>query len=226
MKSNYELLLKKSLPNGDFFLSDNSIEGYTGYGIEFTQLSSMYDFGNVIINGNEIASSVAGARAIIFPATTSNWVTSVLITSNVLPNAQHGILVNAGEYLTIANNTCLDIDIGSAVTTGRVAGNTIQSGGSITNSSTSVIVPYNPGYNPVGASTISFSTSPNTYTAGASPETLYLSDSSGITALTDNGTSILPHTTGANVVLTVDLGPFETAVITSGGTLTGKKMIH
>ena len=94
----------------------------------------------------------------------------------------------------------------------------------IVNSSTATTIKDNLGYNPVGASTISTGGSPYTYTAGASPETVYLAATT-ITNVTQGGNSILPAALGATD-FTLQLGPYDAAIITYTGTLVAKKMVH
>ncbi|WP_143748413.1 right-handed parallel beta-helix repeat-containing protein [Mesorhizobium carmichaelinearum] len=84
----------------------------------------------------------------------------------------------------------------------------------------------NAGYNPVGAAGITPGASPYTYTAGASPETVYTSATTSITAATQGGVSILPAALGANVPLCIQLEPNEAVAITYTGTLTARKMVH
>lgn len=84
----------------------------------------------------------------------------------------------------------------------------------------------NIGYNPVGAASITTSASPFTYQAASVPETVYLSASTGVSALTQNAVAVLPAALGANVPFCAQLGPNETIVIAYTGTLTAKKMIH
>lgn len=84
----------------------------------------------------------------------------------------------------------------------------------------------NVGYNPIGAAAVTPGASPYTYTAGASPETLYISASTSITGLTQGGVSTLPVATAANATVTVQLGPNEAVVVNYTGTLTAKKMVH
>lgn len=84
----------------------------------------------------------------------------------------------------------------------------------------------NVGYNPVGAAAITTAASPYTYTAGSSPETVYTSASTSITAITQGGVSILPAALGANVPMSIELDPNAAVVITYTGTLTAKKMVH
>ena len=97
----------------------------------------------------------------------------------------------------------------------------------ISNAGLNVVIHDNLGYNPVGASSIaSPPASGGTYTAGASPETIYMSASTGITAVSQNGVAILPAALGNNVMGTFQLGPNETLVPTYTGTLTMKKMVH
>lgn len=84
----------------------------------------------------------------------------------------------------------------------------------------------NPGYNPVSTGSVSSPTTGGTYTAGHSPETLYLSASGGITTLTVGGISIIPTSLGNNAVFTVQLNPNDVVVPTYSGTLTIQRMIH
>jgi hypothetical protein len=110
------------------------------------------------------------------------------------------------QGVDLSNNNTIPIAFGGVVT-GRIEGN--------------------PGYNPVGAAAIgSPPASGNPYTAGASPETIYLSASGGVSAVTQNGTGVLPAALGNNIVATFDLGPGEILTPTYGGAITMKKMVH
>ncbi|MBZ9943426.1 hypothetical protein LB533_20275 [Mesorhizobium sp. BR1-1-13] len=82
------------------------------------------------------------------------------------------------------------------------------------------------GYNPVGAVGLTPTASPWTYTAGRSPETLYVAASTSISQVTQGGVSILPQATGANGNFAIHLGPNDVAVVTYTGTLVAKKMVH
>lgn len=221
------IVANDTISDGDFIVADNSIESYTSAGIAFEVGGGSPSFGNVIINSNQFSGIGSGSRAIDLPTTTAHWVSNVIIEGNVCaPTSAHGILVSAADNLIISNNVVLDIAVGINCSQGQVSGNTIESGGTISNSSTSVIVVNNPGYNPVGASSQSPGSSPWTYTAGASPETLYMSASTAIATVTVNGTGVLPHATGANVPITIQLPPFGVAVTTYTGALTSNKMIY
>ena len=142
-----------------------------------------------------------------------------------------GIEVGAGTLMAIGNHfqgigTNFKVDNGA---TALLSGNVITAGGTFLNlvSGGTAVAENNIGYNPVGPSSIaSPPTSGGTYTAGSSPETIYMSASSGISAVSQNGGAILPAALGNNIMGTFQLGANETLVPTYGGTLTMKKMVH
>lgn len=84
----------------------------------------------------------------------------------------------------------------------------------------------NKGYNPVGPGALTPGASPWTYTAGPTPETIYLSASTSIIGLNMGATAILPAATAANENFTLGLGPNDVAVIAYTGTLTAHRMRH
>ena len=64
------------------------------------------------------------------------------------------------------------------------------------------------------------------YTAGASPQTLYLSATTSINSVTYNGTHLLPVATSASASFTVGLGPNESVVVSYSGAMTANVMTH
>jgi len=154
----------------------------------------------------------------------------IIVSSNILLNAyQAGILIENGneQEIVISNNICYGCEKGIHIKDGdyifiegnNLRGNTtaitVESG-----KNTHGWIRNNPGYNPVGVSSITVGTSPFTYTAGSSPETVYIrggtvSDISvdGTTLFTDTGHSI-------------DLEPHQSVVITYSSTPTMVKYIH
>lgn len=171
---------------------------------------NLIDYGRVSLIGNHFVAPTGGI-GIVVGGTQIDANAAVTIVGNVFDNMTTGIsLLSGSKAVTAIGN------IFKATTT------------KISNSSTDTtnIIRDNSGYNPVGAAAVTTSASPYTYTAGPSPETLYVSASTSISAVTQGGTSILPAATGANGLLTIELGPNEAAVITYTGTLTAKKMIH
>lgn len=156
--------------------------------------------------------SMGGGTSITIAASVQGFI----ILGNTLGGTVASFAGNATAL--VLGNSCSNFNISHNFTGGvTVTLGSSLSAGTINN---------NVGYNPVGAASISTSASPYTYTAGASPETTYFSASTSITAATQGGVSILPAATGANAVMTIQLGPFEAVVITYTGSLTGKKMIH
>ncbi|WP_374638510.1 hypothetical protein [Agrobacterium salinitolerans] len=85
----------------------------------------------------------------------------------------------------------------------------------------------NAGYNPIGAATLTPGASPWTYTAGKSPETLWVSAGTSINDISIVGKgSITPVGLGANQIFAVPLGPGDGATITYVGALSAKRMAH
>jgi hypothetical protein len=110
-----------------------------------------------------------------------------------------------------------------------VEGNDLRSNTTVlTNTATGVNnrIERNRGYNPVGVSSPTPGASPWTYTAGASPETIYPRASTNITQISVGGTNLLAANIAAGIPATVRLEPNEAAVITYTGTLTMPRFIH
>lgn len=212
------LTITASIADGDVFIRGNSFEGWTSFGVQFLRGAAI-NFSNLIICENEFAGA---GRGIAITDTTAGWLANVIIADNVIASTG-GITVGSANNLIISNNTVADIITQANVVAGIVSDNVVTS---ISNSSTGCRIVNNVGYNPVGASALSPGASPWAYAAGASPETIYLSAATSITAVTIGGVSILPAATAANAVLTLEPGPFEAIVITYTGALTGKRMIH
>jgi len=77
----------------------------------------------------------------------------------------------------------------------------------------------NPGYNPVGLSTVSVGASPYTYTCGVSPTTLFVIGGT-YTSITINGTSVV---TGSPADVSLPLQPGDSVVFTYTGAPTAVK---
>ena len=153
-----------------------------------------------------------------------NFVWSAGASSNAGLNVYNG----AAGPMNVADNTFTGLATGVTIGSGTIGSvhdnQFISNTTPIVNNSTATTIKDNLGYNPVGASTISTGGSPYTYTAGASPETVYLAATT-ITNITQGGNSILPVALGATD-FTLQLGPYEAAIITYTGTLVAKKMVH
>jgi hypothetical protein len=116
---------------------------------------------------------------------------------NITTDTNHAVIINNYFYGTYAAviNTVADLGTGS-----RIEGNA--------------------GYNPVGASTITVGASPYTYTAGVSPETVYVSGGT-ISSITIQG-----GTAGPVSPCSIPLGPNEAIVVTYTVAPTMTKMVH
>lgn len=172
---------------------------------------NLVEYGRVSLIGNQFVGPTGGI-GIVMGGTLIDANAAATIQGNVFDTMTTGIsLLSGSKAVTVIGN------IFKAATT------------KISNSSadTTNIIKDNSGYNPVGASAVgSPPASGGTYTAGPSPETIYMSASTAVSAITQGGTSILPAALGANVNYTIHLGPNEAIVPTYTGTLTMKKMVH
>jgi hypothetical protein len=202
-----------------------------GVGILLSSVSKGV-FANTLINGNTgVTGAAAGAQGLYL-----DTVTDCTFTTTLAYNMSgSGIAaVTANNRLTFTG-TITNTNLFGLALQGTSA-NVVFNGGSMNGNGTTVsntasgtgnAIRNITGYNPVGAAAVTTSASPYTYTAGASPETLYFSASTGISAVTQSGgTSILPAALAANVPMTVELDPGQAVVITYTGTLTAKKMVH
>lgn len=167
-------------------------------------------YARVQIVGNEFIAPGAGT-GIAVGGTLLDTAPGFVIANNTFDNFTTGITVAAGaKGLIISENPFRNV-----VT-------------AIVNSSTdtSNIIINNPGYNPVGLSSPTPTATNWAYTAGPSPETLYISDTTGISSITFGAVQMLPTSIVANAVFTLELGPNDPVLITHGGTMTAKRMIH
>lgn len=92
--------------------------------------------------------------------------------------------------------------------------------GSLNNLGTGTIIKNNVGYNPVGVSSITVGVSPFTYTAGSSPETVYIRG--GTVSDISKSSNTLFSETGHSV----ELKPFESVTVTYSATPTMIKDVH
>jgi pectate lyase-like protein len=225
---------------GGVLIGDNSISQVSlGPAVEI-QRSSTGTLAQILIDGNEMQDTQTGLSV---PSDTGGiWVTAMTVTGNAWQGigtaADAGLNVDSTEYFNLAANTLRSatptttgITIGPSATGGIIQGNSFAGGFgsstiSVSATATAIRVLDNNGYNPVGSSTLSASASPWTYTAGPSPQTLYLSATTSINSVTYNGTHLLPVATSASAPFTVGLGPNESVVISYSGAMTANVMTH
>ncbi len=200
-----------------------------GIGIILTNVSKGV-FTNTLINGASIVNGTAGAAGLYMDNCTDN----VFTNTYVYNCTGSGVYVTNGCARNTFVNSSLNNNLFGLAIQGTAA-TTKFLGGSMTDNSTAVsniargagnVIRDITGYNPVGAIAVKPAGSPWTYTAGASPETLYYSATKSISSVTQGGVNILPAAIGANVPFTTQLEPGQTIVITYTGLLTAKKMVH
>lgn len=155
----------------------------------------------------------------------------VLITGNIIRNCyKRGIVTNLStiENIHILGNLCHDCDYGIKIEDGDYI---FMEDNNVRNNTTSAItvdsgknqngwIRNNPGYNPVGISSISVGASEFTHTAGASPETIYISG--GTVSLIKKGTTTIFTDTGHSV----ELEPHELCKVTYSSIPTMYKDVH
>ena len=173
-------------------------------------------------NGGGLSFDTASSNVAISNIDITNCSASALVLNNVtkISVSNYNGYSNTGYALAFLGTTDLCVVSGGAWSS-NTAGALLDSA-----SGTKNVVRDIAGYNPIGAAGVTTAASPWTYTAGRSPETLYVAATTSISQITQGGVSILPQATGANGNFTIHLGPNEAAVITYTGTLVAKKMVH
>ena len=153
--------------------------------------------------------TAGGAGIIIGPSTAGG---AGVIEGNDIFLFSNGIWLQAGALNTLVIGNTLE-------------GNTTA----IANSGTNSKIVYNQGYNPVGPSAITVGASPFTYTAGASPETVYIwAGTVSFVAFDKNGGGLLAGACGTTSggTCTINLGPYEQTKVTYTGVPNMNKMVH
>ena len=211
-------------------------DGYRGTAIFLTDsnISGSY-LGNssvVISNNTIVAWSINNSGYGIFTNVVSTYNTSMMVLGNSIAGFHSGLFLPGSSNYTITGNLITAYDtVGTGIIIGFgpgvISGNVIRVYPTTINNAAAddVRIMDNYGYNPVGAAGIAPGASPFSYTAGASPETIYLAAGS-ITSILCNGIEIMPAATSINVTVTVPLGPYEVARISYTGSLSARKMVH
>jgi hypothetical protein len=170
-------------------------------------------FGNAAVGGFDFV--ITGNLFEGF-ATVGNY--GVLVTSTAMPNG----IVSGNIFHSLATG----IQLGAGTSDWNVQGNMFSlTTTSISNAGTNRIVG-NIGYNPVGPAVITVGASPFTYTAGASPETVYIWNGTVSAVNYDkNGGPLVAVACNASPC-TVELGPYEQAKVTYTVIPIMNKMVH
>jgi hypothetical protein len=96
----------------------------------------------------------------------------------------------------------------------------------ITSAGTNNVIVNNLGYNPVGPASITVGASPFTYTAGPSPETIYVWGGTVSQINVDKNGGSLTTIAASQSNCSFDLGPFEQIKVTYSATPSMNKMVH
>lgn len=174
---------------------------------------TQYIISNNLIKNNGTAAVSSFNDGIRLKATGANF-QHVSITDNIIvddqgtPTQRYGLVVGGGTFTDVV-----------------IQGNIFQNnttGAYLESSLTPVryVVKDNVGLNPIGGSSITVSSSPFTYTAGTSPETVYIRGG------TVSDISVGGRTLFAATGCTVNLPPKTAVVVTYTGAPTMEKYIH
>ena len=154
----------------------------------------------------------------------------IIIGNQANNNSSDGIFLYYTNYGVVANNqitgnTAYGMAIDTNSNNNIVVGNYMTGNGSSGVSyfdgvGTGTIIKNNYGYNPVGMSGISVGASPFTYTAGASPETVYITGGT-VSDISKNSTTLFSDTGHS-----VDLEPHGSVVVTYTDVPTMNTDIH
>lgn len=159
---------------------------------------------------NSVTAGVGVAHGLSISPNCTDFAVRNCIAHNGLYTGQqgYGILVNAGssDHYQISGN--------------KVTGNVQAAGISDAGTGTSGKVTDNDGYNPVGASVVTYGTSPFTVTAGHSPQTLYVYG--GVVSNVSSG----GQTVATSSPCSIQMGPNESVVITASSAPTMTRFIH
>jgi hypothetical protein len=220
-------------------ISNNHIAGNSQHGIYCDTKTNKMKINNnfIYLNGYDGIRLVGGGKDIEI---TGNHAYNNGIANNA--SYQNGIVLGAGtagntvSNVRIARNRVFDDQAPTKQTTGIAIKGTLAAISnvqiehndltgsntpiSITGTVSSIKTRYNDGYNPVGTSSITVGASPFTYTAGTSPETVYI-DGGTITSVTKGGVTIATTTGRA-----IQLEPNESIVVTYSAAPTMTKDVH
>ncbi len=149
---------------------------------------------------------------------TNNTYSGVLLSNTSAHNKVSDNILNE----TATNKAARNIYETGTANNNEIVHNKVAGGVTalIAASGNATVVKDNPGYNPVGISTITPGASPYTYTAGASPETIY------IYAGTVSDVSIGGSTVATASPTQVELPPNTAVVVTYSSVPTMKRYIH
>jgi hypothetical protein len=218
----------------DYNIVGNSLENNGQDVITITQTSgSLF---NLVITGNQVSGQTVACFN--FPSASVDYLTGVVICGNQIQPGGNGtgILLTSARVVSINGNcfyspggTQTGIKLNTGVHHADISCNRLFAFTTPVDLTAGlgarVFIHDNGGYQPIGAQALTPGASPWTFTNGNQPSVIYLSASTSITALTENGVSILPAASAANATITVYCAPLEVFVITYTGTLTGKQMV-
>ena len=197
---------------------NNHCNNNSATGIQVDSSSDIIVTGNMCMNNGQDAVLVIRLRDGIHLSCASHDCERITISGNdcsddqgVGVTQQYGIILST--YFGASSFT--DINIIDNITVDNETAGVLAQG-----TNTAVVVKDNNGYNPVGVSAITVTASPFTYTAGASPETVYISGGT-VNPIVKGGVTLFVNTGHS-----VELSPLQSVVVTYSGAPTMNKDIH
>ncbi len=174
-------------------ISDNAIWDSEGKGIYLYSNDSKQN----VISGNTIhlhrhGIYLDGAHHNTITGNNIGWAGAANYDGIFLVDSEHNLIEGNSVRKGIYDLQRYGINISNAGSGGNIVlGNDLYDSGSISalnNAGAGTVIKNNNGYNPVGTSSIAVGASPFTYTAGASPETVYVGDGT-VSRITKGGNS-------------------------------------
>jgi parallel beta-helix repeat protein len=199
-------------------VTNNTVRQTASNGIRILGGSDNIVANNVVSNAGTVASRSQSLRV--------EGATSITTARNQLLNNRCFDDQDANSWSTGQTvNNQLTISATGTPTDTLVTGNVLSAGASavVSDSGTTSRFRDNYGHNPLGPATISPGASPYTYTAGATPELVYIVSATTITSVVKNGVTLTSAAPAAGSPLAVSLEPNQAVVVTYTGTLVMNK---
>lgn len=199
---------------GASFRGESQIIGCRIYGNWFYGI--LFDAGPVhtIIANNFIGDNNVSNSAAVSGIGLVTGCAGITITGNKVGDCI-GVAGNNQKYGVLINGACTDLDISHNDLTGNVDGALFLAA-----AGTRCRIEDNRGHNPIGGAALALSASPFTYTAGPSPETIYIRG--GMVGDVKHGTRTVLTATNC----TLHLGPNEAMTITYSSAPVLEKYVH
>ncbi len=184
----------------------NQISGTEGSAVALT------DAQDVVVTGNTFTACEKMGVHVICSETAPDQPQDITITSNRMTDD------GAGSLCAVKFTSAGDAATGVTIEANDLRGTWADGAAIVTNPKIGADsrIAGNAGYNPIGVSAITVGSSPYTYTAGLSPETVYILGGTVSSIAIGAGSTVIFTSTDR----TIELGPLDRVIVTYSGTPT------